>query len=152
MKLRIEISADADEEVVIRCRSMTGKACAIRDLVSKAIGAAAEMLLTIGDTEYYIPCADILFFETADGRVTAHTAERMYYTESKLYELDQLLPRSFVRVSKSCIINSERVCAIDKSLTGASEAFFKKTHKRVYVSRMYLKDLKRIIEETRLFL
>ena len=71
----------------------------------------------------------------------------MYYSNYKLYELEQLLPRSFVRISKSCIINTAKVSAVNKNLAGASEVRFLKTHKKVFVSRMYYKIFKERLDE-----
>lgn len=149
MKLRVEIFDEADEEVIIRCRSMTQEVKRIQDLVSSVIENNAELLLHVGSCEYYVPRNEILFFETDGGRTTAHTTDKMYYTSYKLYELGQLLPVSFVRISKSCILNAAKVCTIHKNLAGASEVLFRNSHKKVFVSRMYFKVLKERIEEMR---
>ena len=56
-------------------------------------GQSPPLLLTLGDTEYYIPRSEILFFETdGQGRITAHTAKHLYYTAYRLFELERLLP------------------------------------------------------------
>ena len=149
MKLRLEISDQAEEEVIIRCQSLTEEVKLIQDVVSNVIEKDAELLLTMGSSEYYIPRSELLFFETDNGRTTAHTADNMYYTHYKLYELERILPAGFVRVSKSCILNAAKVCAIQKNLAGSSGVLFRDSRKKVYVSRMYYKVLKEKIEEMR---
>ena len=74
----------------------------------------------------------------------------MYYTDLKLYELEERLPKSFMRISKSCIINVNAVSSIHKEITGICEAFFRDTVKKVYVSRGYYKQFREKINETRL--
>lgn len=147
MKLRIEVDENASDEVIIKCRKLTDDIKLLQDVISNVIDKNAELLLYHGNSEYFINRNDILFFETESGKTAAHTLKNMYYTDYKLYELEQLLPKSFVCVSKSCILNSSAVSAVNKNLTGASEVQFKNSHKKVYVSRMYFKIFKEKLEE-----
>ena len=150
MKVRIEISDDGDEEVVIRARSLTDEVRRISDAVTAASGGEATLSLTDGESEYFVPVASLLFFETADGHTTGHTADRMYYTHLKLYELEAILPRTFARISKSCVVNTAAISSIKRNPVGASETFFAGSYKKVYISRSYYKAVREIIEETRI--
>ncbi len=150
MKLRMEISDDLPDEVVIRCGRMTDEVMRLRSAFEAVIGGT-ELTLKSGDSEYFVPTDDVLFFETDDGKVAAHTADRMYYTEEKLFELEKMLPPSFIRVSKSCILNSAKVTSLTRnSITGSAEATFASSRKKTYVSRMYYRSLRNLIYETRL--
>lgn len=149
MKLRIEIS-DGEEEVVIRCKAVDDRIIKLQKAVNGVIRSGSELKLYIGATEYYVAPERILFFETNDGRLTAHTADNMFYSDSTLRDLPSILPKFFVRVSKSCILNAMKVSSIDKNLTGASTAFFTGSHKKAFVSRMYYNELKEIINEMRI--
>ncbi len=60
----------------------------------------------------------------------------------KLYELEELLPRAFIRISKSAILNSSKVYSIARNLTASSRVEFFGSHKAVFVSRNYYKLLK----------
>lgn len=150
MKLRIEVDEHAADEVIIKCSELNDKIKLLQDVISNAIDSNSEIVLYRGNSEYYINRSDILFFETDNGKTSAHTVSNMYYTDYKLYELEQLLPLCFVRVSKSCVLNTAKVSAVNKNLTGASEVQFKNSHKKVYISRMYFKIFKEKLEETRL--
>lgn len=92
----------------------------------------------------------ILFFETEGTQVLAHTETELFETHKKLYELEEVLGGSFLRISKSAIVNLNRIYAIQRSLTASSEIAFQGTHKRIYVSRAYYKALKEKLEEKRL--
>jgi DNA-binding LytR/AlgR family response regulator len=67
-----------------------------------------------------------------------------------LYELEELLPGFFMRISKSAILNTNQVYAINRNLAASSVIEFRNTHKQVYVSRNYYKPLKNKLEEKRI--
>ena len=150
MKLRIEIDPDSQEEILLRAPAVTDEVRRLQTVIAEALSRKLELALQLGEQECYIPCDDILFFETMERRVSAHTAEHMYFSPLKLCELEELLPRTFVRASKSCLVNTAHIVAINHSLTGASEILFKGTGKKIYASRMYYKIVHDTIEETRL--
>lgn len=150
MKLRIEIDPDSQEEILLRAPAVTDEVRRLQTVIAEALSRKLELALQLGERECYIPCDEILFFETTERRVSAHTAEHMYFSPLKLCELEELLPRTFVRASKSCLVNTAHIAAINRSLTGASEILFKGTGKKIYASRMYYKIVHDTIEETRL--
>lgn len=150
MKIRIEIEEGiAEEEVVIRCRGITEQISAIQTAVSDVVNIAQKFPLCKGNTEYYVPLDKILFFETEEGGVNAHTREEIYRTKYKLYELEDMLPGAFMRVSKSTILNSNHIYSINRNLTSSSVVAFQGTHKQVFVSRYYYKPLINKLEEKR---
>ncbi len=148
MKIRIE-ETDGEEEILIKCRSMdigTKIAQKVNEIINKE---QVEMTLYIGATEYYVRKDDILFFETQDNKICAHTVERMYRTEYKLFELEDLMPSYFVRVSKSVIVNIKLIESVSRELTGNGSITFKKSNKCTYFSRSYYKQFKDKIREVR---
>ena len=147
MKLHIEIDPTAPDEpeITLRCRARSEACLRLERLLSEAIQAehSPPLLLTLGDTEYFVPQNEILFFETdGTGRITAHTAKSLYYIASTLSALEQTLPSAFLRVSKSCILNTAAVTALTHSITGSGEVAFARTEKKVYISRAYFKVVK----------
>lgn len=149
MKLKIEIAPDCEEELILRCREKTERIAEWERVLEEQLKRDSTLTLSIGNTEYYLSPDEILFFETDNGHVSAHTGDGMYRSEKKLYELEQILPRCFLRVSKSCILNAGLVKSLERNLTGASEVRFSGSTKRVYASRSYYKMLKERIEELR---
>ena len=149
MKIRIETDTDIEEEIVIKCRQLTPEIIRLQQMLTEAAGSSRQLVLFRGDTEYYIETADILFFETEGTSVMAHTATDVYETRLRLYELEELLPASFMRISKSSIVNTDRIYSINRNLTASSAVEFQGTHKQVYVSRGYYKALKEKLEEMR---
>ena len=147
MKVKIEISQDDSCEVIIKCREITDEVIRIQALLSGQ--NTAELPLSIGDDEYFVPIKDILFFETSGGRVYAHTRERMYLAPYKLFEIEDMMGASFLRISKSTVVNVMQIASLHRELTGSGEIRFKRSDKRTYFSRGYAKILKCRIEEMR---
>lgn len=148
MKVRIEIDQTLTEpEIVIRAPASDAE---LRQLMQQLnvpdVPAPPVLTCYKGDTAYYLDLNDILFFETEDRQVNAHTADDIFEAKHRLYELENLLPGSFMRVSKSAILNVTNVFALTHSLSSNVVAF-QRSHKQVYVSRRYYPVLKRRLEE-----
>lgn len=147
MKITIDIDTTLDEsEIHIRCPEVTEDIASIQRMVSRLDARTRQMIFYIDDTEYYFPVKKILFFETVEKGIAAHTEDQEFIVKYKLYELEELLPEYFVRVSKSTILNTRKVYSITRSITSSSKVEFQHTHKVVYVSRNYYKPLKCILD------
>jgi len=149
MKVRVEVSQDGEEEIVIRCKKIDERTEMIRDIIENVAKSKRELLLYIGNTEYYVAKDDILFFEASEGRVFAHTKDSMLRTTYKLFELEDIMPSYFVRISKSVIANVKVISSLSRELTGNGKITFKSSEKYAYFSRAYYKSLKDKIDEVR---
>lgn len=151
MKIRIELDENKmEEEVIIRCRELTGQVAAIQKAIRDVVHSSERFPFYKGNTEYYLKLEEILFFETDGNGINAHTRDEIYQTRYKLYELEDMLPGFFMRVSKSAILNTNHIYSINRNLTASSVVAFQDTHKQVYVSRYYYKPLISKLEEKRL--
>lgn len=151
MKIRIELDENLiEDEVLIRCRSLDENVRKIQEAVSQVLTGKQQLICYKEDTEYYLSLDEILFFETETKEVWVHTTDKMYQTRYKLYELEELLPGHFMRVSKSTILNTNRIYSITRNLTASSVVEFMGSHKQVYVSGYYYKPLKCKLEEKRI--
>ena len=100
MRVRIEIEPELPEdEVIIRCRKVEEHILKLQQMAVDSGPGDSCIALQSGDTKYYVPLAQLLFFETEGKLVQAHTADRLYLTDRKLYELEESLPGSFMRIS-----------------------------------------------------
>lgn len=151
VKIRVEIDPEApEEEIVLRCRELTPEVVKLQQLLAKQIKSTGQIILYQNDTEYYLETDRILFFETEGSQVLAHTETEIFEARKKLYELEDMLGSDFLRISKSAIVNLNRIYAIRRNLAASSEISFQGTHKQIYVSRAYIKVLKERLEEKRL--
>jgi DNA-binding LytR/AlgR family response regulator len=132
-------------EIVIRCKEEND----LIKQIKKYIKDLDNIKITFykQDQEYYLNLNEIIFFETYDNSISAHTINDVYYVKHKLYELETILPSSFIRISKSTIVNINHIYSINKNITSSSVIEFNKTHKQVFVSRFYYKNLKERLRE-----
>ena len=151
VKVKIELDDSLqEEEVIIRCRTLDESIQKLQRVIVEASTQEQKFEFLKGEKQYYVNLTEILFFETNEAGVSAHTVDEIYQVRFKLYELENILPRNFMRVAKSTILNIDLVYSITKNLTASSCVEFLHTHKQVYVSRYYYKQLKERLEEKRM--
>ena len=150
MKVRIEVNEEMqEEEIVIRCKAMDDNIKKIKLDIETMRTKEVGMVFYRDEKEFFLKLNNILFFETENNNITAHTIDTVFTVKYKLYELEEILPKYFIRISKSTILNVNEVIAITKNISSSSLIEFKGTHKNVYVSRHYYKGLKIKLEEVR---
>lgn len=150
MKIKIDIDGTLEEdEIIIKCRRLEKNIQKIHEYVQDVLSAEAPIVFYDDEKEYYLNLEDILFFETEQNVVYAHTAEAVYKVKQRLYELEEILPGKFIRVSKSTILNVNMILSVTKNITSSSLVTFYKSHKQVYVSRLYFNDLRKRLSERR---
>jgi Response regulator of the LytR/AlgR family len=148
MKVRIEVTDDlTEDEVLIRCGRVDESIQKIHQFILEQSKSGPKITFYKQNQEYYFPLEDVLFFETEGEHVYAHTADDAYLIKYRLYELEQMLPRSFARVAKSTIVNVRQVYSITRNLASSSLVQFADSHKQVYVSRYYYGELRQRLKE-----
>lgn len=150
MRVTIEVDEElAEESVVIRCKKLDERILRIQQALTEQASSDLTILLHKNEKEYYMPLEKILFFETENKEIRAHTKKDIYETQYKLYELEEILPGYFMRISKSTIVNINHIYSITKNITASSVVEFSECHKQVYVSRNYYKALVERLAEKR---
>jgi len=146
LKLRIEVIDDgAEDELIIRCSSIDENVRKLQAFVQSL--SQPKLTFFKGTQEYFLPLEEILFFETDNEQIYAHTKNDAFLVKHKLYELEGILPHAFIRAAKGTIVNTSRIYAINRNITSSSQVSFGGTHKQVYVSRHYYKTLKDKMKE-----
>ena len=148
MKIKIEI-AEGDEEIVIRCRERDARVAELERALGSILKGSGEMTLYLAGTEYYVAKSEILFFESEGDKVYARTADKRYVTDHRLFELEEVLPGYFIRISKSAIANVKAISSLRREVTGNGEISFKNSERRIWFSRSYYKGLRERIDEVR---
>lgn len=88
----------------------------------------------------YLSGQEILFVEADKNKRLVCTQEGTFHSQLKLYELEHMLPTCFVRISKSVILNTDKV-RVYRPLANGLMAAELAGGQVVYISRMYLKEL-----------
>lgn len=132
-----------ETEIIIRCRCIDKEVEKIIEFLKKP--EKNENLLTVqtDETTRKIKFEDIFYFESVDERTFVYTEDNVYRCKEKLYELEKILKESpFVRISKSCILNTDCLESIRASFNGKLEALLINGEK-VIINRHYVPDFKR---------
>ena len=88
--------------------------------------------------------ADIFYIESVDKKTFIYCKQNVYESKQKLYELEELAIKDFLRISKSVIVNVNKIKSIIPSFSRSAEAVLT-NNERVAISRRYVADLKKIL-------
>ncbi len=92
---------------------------------------------------YPLKAEDILYMEAMERKTFCYTQDRVYELEEKLYELEEKYSHlDFMRISKSSIINLQRIRALKPDFGGKILATMDNGEK-LYISRQYASVLKK---------
>lgn len=143
MKVKIiEDKTIEDNQINITVKSITPEIQKwIEELENKSIIGYRR------EKEYHIKVKNIIFFETDLNTVFAHTNDSYYETKYRLYELEEMLPNYFCRISKSSIINMKEISSLDSKITSSRTAYFHNSQKFTFISRKYYPILKEKLAE-----
>lgn len=144
MKFQLIIDKEKEEEVVATVHTRTGLIDEIESLISKytdRIPGYTEndiKMLSISEIE----CITVLDSKTY---AIDHKCHR-YRLKQRLYELEDILPSSFIRINKSSLANEKALDRFTVTYAGSVDAVFKCGY-REYVSRRCFAQIKRRFEE-----
>lgn len=141
MKLEIIKSKNYKEtEVIIKCSDIDQnlkKAIDILQNSEKVIIAQHEK----STKKLKYDC--VYYFESVDEQTFVYTSDKVYTCMQKLYELEEILNQtSFVRISKSCILNIDYLESVRTAFNGKLEALLANGEK-VIINRHYVPEFKK---------
>ena len=142
MKFSLIIDKNQEEEVIVRAHGPSALTEQIEALIlahnqTDRIAAYTEDEIRILKFSQ-IECITIL-----EGKVTAiDTKGNHYRLKQRLYELEPLLPASFIRINKSSFANESRLKEFTATFSGGVDAVFQCGY-REYVSRRCFAQIKR---------
>lgn len=142
MKFRLVIDKTKDEEIIATVHSRTGLTDQIEALVMDHADADRIPAYTEDDMKM-LAFSDIECITVLDGKTYAiDIRNRHYRLKRRLYELEGLLPSSFIRINKSALANQNRLDRFAVTYSGAVDAVFKCGYTE-YVSRRCFAQIKR---------
>ena len=144
MKLETrKIPENEPETVEIRYHWITDE---IQEIVSFVKSRQGQLSATRDGQRFEVPVMDLFYAESVDERVFLYTASDSYEIRMKLYELEDLLKsKSFLRISKSMIVNLMKISSVRPALNGRFSAVLK-NGEEIIISRKYVPELKRILK------
>ena len=129
-----------DIEVSVACPRIDER---VQRIVS-ALGTSDRALVGERDgATYRLDVDDVCYAETVDGKTFLYTADAVYQTPLKLYELEERLAGTeFVRASKQMLVNFDHVASIRPTLNARLQLMLD-NGEAVIVSRQYAPVIKR---------
>ena len=108
MKIDIDQNSAYEEtSVTIRCARLSRE---VTDLLALLRVYDEKLTGQRGGETHILNAADVLYADTADRRTFFYTAEGVYETELRLYELEQRLAGAgFLRAGKSLLLNFDHI-------------------------------------------
>jgi DNA-binding LytR/AlgR family response regulator len=143
MRVRIEEIAGLDEtEIVIRCRERNEEV----ERVTNALGLFERNVSARKDGRTYrVPPTEVFYFESVDDRTWVNLRKEVLETSMRLYEIEEFLHgTTFVRVSRTTIVDAAKITSFRSSLNGRMEAKLA-NGESIEVSRTYVSALKMML-------
>ncbi len=138
MKYTIIIDKNREEEVIVYAREKTKLTDDIETLVC---GSVPELMGYKENQAVKLRTDDISCFTVEDNKVYALTDKEKFQLRCRLYQLEEILPHTFVKINQSCIANIRKIERFDTSVSGTLLIKFKNGYKD-YVSRRQMKAVK----------
>ena len=140
MKFKLIIDKEKDEEVLITAKERSPLVDEIEALISKHAGRIPGYT---EDDIKMLAVSEIECITVLDGKTYAIDSQnRRYRLKARLYELENTLPSTFIRINKSALANEKALDRFAVAYTGAVDAVFKCGY-REYVSRRCFAQIKR---------
>lgn len=142
MKFKIVIDKTKEEEIVATVHEPSVLTEKIQQLVMEYTGT--DRITAYGEDETVIlKFQQIACITVQDGKIYAiDTKGKQYRLKQRLYELEGLLPASFIRINKSAIANENHIQKFAANFSGAVDVVFQGGY-REYVSRRCFAQIKR---------
>ena len=147
--MRIRIETSDSEEIVIRCREKNDRIRRLELAIEEALTREDTITLLSDGADCFVPKGELLYFESSNGAVYAHTKDKIYTAPYKLCELEGMMAPRFARVSKSAIANLMQISSVKREVVGNGVLTFYGCDKKVWFSRAYFKLLQYKLDEMR---
>lgn len=142
MKFKLIIDPTKEEEIIATVHEPSALTERIQQLVQEYTGADRIAVYGEGDIKM-LPFSQIACITVQDGKTYAvDTKGVQYRLKQRLYELEMILPASFIRINKSAIANEQHIERFAANFSGAVDAIFRGGY-REYVSRRCFAEIKR---------
>lgn len=142
MKFKMIIDQTKEEEIVVTAHAPSALTGKIQQLVQEYTGTD-RVAAYLEDDIQMLPFTEIACITVIDGKTVAVDSQgRHYRLKHRLYELEAMLPQSFIRINKSAIANERLIERYAANFSGAVDAVFRGGY-REYVSRRCFTEIKR---------
>lgn len=142
MKFKMIIDKTKEEEVVVTAHEPSALTERIEQLVLEYTGTDRITAYTEDDTRI-LKFQEIVCITVVDGKTYAVDRKGVQHRlKQRLYELEAILPTTFIRINKSAIANETQIERFAANFSGAVDVVFRGGW-REYVSRRCFAEIRR---------
>lgn len=138
MKVTTIIDPSREEEVVIYAHQ---ESALVREIARIADDAPTELIGYQDKAAEPLDMDAVCCFTVQNGKVYAQTHNGVFGIKYRLYQLEEILPRHFIKINQSCVANVRQIQRFDTAFSGTLRVNFKNGYVD-YVSRRHLKSVK----------
>lgn len=142
MKVELKISAEVEiPYAVVYCSELSDE---VQRILS--VFQTSESVITAADQNKIavLKPEEIYMVRVENEKTILYGREKQFVCGKRLYELEKLLGKGFMRISKSTIIQLKRLESVEPSFNGMMLLMLSNGCKD-YISRKYLPDLKKYL-------
>lgn len=143
MQINIEIQDDISDTIItIKCREQD---IFIERLIATLQIIDRQIMVRYNENIIALNLEEILYIESVDKKCFIYTADKVYESFNKLYELQQQLEQYlFVRINKSCIVNLNNISSI-KTYIDRRLLITLSNNEQLIASRQYANGIKALL-------
>lgn len=141
--LKVEIIVDdkADDlHISVTCRQLTPE---IEKLLENLRMMNHQLTARKHEETYLLDIAEVIYIESIDRKCFVYTADEVYETDFRLYELERQLEEfGFLRISKSFLIHLQKVQSLKADINRKIRITMS-NGEQIIASRQYADELKK---------
>ncbi|MBR3592259.1 MAG: LytTR family transcriptional regulator DNA-binding domain-containing protein [Clostridia bacterium] len=138
MKCTVILDKTREEEIVIYAHQKNEMICEIERMAQEK---PLQMTGFLNEEIVRLEPQDIYCFTVEGGRLYAIGENEKYLIKARLYNIEEILDKSFIKINQSSIANVKKIQKFDASISGTLKVIFKNGHTD-YVSRRNVKNVK----------
>ena len=138
MKCTVILDKTREEEIVIYAHQKNEM---IFEIERMAQEKPLQMTGFLNEEIVRLEPQDIYCFTVEGGRLYAIGENEKYLIKARLYNIEEILDKNFIKINQSSIANVKKIQKFDASISGTLKVIFKNGHTD-YVSRRNVKNVK----------
>ncbi len=143
MKFQLIIDEESEELITARVKKANELTDRIENMVKEYVGENKIVGFTEDET-IILELKEIECVTVIDNKVWAITEKGKFLIKNRLYEVEKILPSSFIKINKSSVANIYKIKKFISTYSGAVNVEFKSGYTD-YVSRRCLPQVKRSV-------
>lgn len=141
MKIEIFVDEEAtDLKISVTCKQLSPD---VEKILATLRMMNHQLTARKNDEIYLLDIADVIYIESLDRKCFIYTADEIYESDFRLYELEQQLEEyGFVRVSKSFLIHLQKIHSLKADINRKIRITMS-NGEQIMASRQYADELKK---------